>query len=79
MYNPNTLSYERVYPSAKDRFFGVLRHLSIGIVIGVGIFLYLFSHVRLAGRIAFKEGEQAVADTIRSAFVAPEQCAGSLG
>ena len=38
LYNPNTLSYERVYPSAKDRFFGVLRHLSIGIVIGVGIF-----------------------------------------
>ena len=75
LYNPNTLSYERVYPSAKDRFFGVLRHLSIGIVIGVGIFFI----VRLAGRIAFKEGEQAVADTIRSAFVAPEQCAGSLG
>lgn len=42
MYNPNTLSYERVYPSAKDRFFGVLRHLSIGIVIGVGIF-FIFS------------------------------------
>lgn len=78
LYNPNTLSYERVYPLRKDRFFGVLRHLSIGIVIGVG-FLYLFAHVRLAGRIAFKEGEQAVADTIRSAFVAPEQCAGSLG
>ena len=42
LYNPNTLSYERVYPSAKDRFFGVLRHLSIGIVIGVGIF-FIFS------------------------------------
>ena len=77
LYNPNTLSYERVYPSAKDRFFGVLRHLSIGIVIGVGIF-FIFSRT-FAGRITFKEGEQAVADTIRSAFVAPEQCAGSLG
>jgi murein DD-endopeptidase MepM/ murein hydrolase activator NlpD len=41
LYNPNTLSYERVYPSAKDRFFGVLRHLSVGIVIGVGIFFLL--------------------------------------
>ena len=40
-YNPNTLNYERVYPSAKDRFFGILRHLSIGIVIGVGVFFLL--------------------------------------
>lgn len=38
LYNPTTLSYERVYPSAKERFFGVLRHLSIGIVLGVGAF-----------------------------------------
>ena len=37
MYNPNTLSYERVYPSAKDRFLGVLRHFSSGIIIGVGV------------------------------------------
>ena len=40
-YNPNTLNYERVYPSAKDRFFGILRHLSIGIIIGVGVFFLL--------------------------------------
>ncbi len=39
LYNPNTLNYERVYPSAKDRFFVVLRHLSIGIVIGIGVFI----------------------------------------
>lgn len=38
LYNPSTLSYERVYPSAKERFFSVLRHLSIGIVLGVGAF-----------------------------------------
>lgn len=41
LYNPNTLSYERVYPSAKDRFFIVLRHLSIGIAIGVGVFFIM--------------------------------------
>ena len=46
----------------------MLRHLSIGIVIGVGIFLYLFAHVRLAGRIAFKRRRTAVADTIRKCF-----------
>lgn len=38
LYNPATLSYERVYPSAKERFYGVLRHLSIGLVLGVGAF-----------------------------------------
>ena len=43
LYNPNTLNYERVYPSAKDRFLGLLRHLSIGIIIGVGVFFLLSS------------------------------------
>ena len=38
LYNPNTLSYERVYPSAKDRFFTILRHLSTGIAFGVATF-----------------------------------------
>lgn len=41
LYNPNTLSYERVYPSAKDRFFIILRHLSIGIAIGLGVFFIM--------------------------------------
>ncbi|MDR0431442.1 MAG: M23 family metallopeptidase [Tannerellaceae bacterium] len=38
LYDPNTLSYERVYPSAKDRIFTVIRHLSTGIIVGVIIF-----------------------------------------
>ena len=38
-YNPGTLNYERVYPSSKDRFLTVLRHLSTGIAFGVGTFL----------------------------------------
>lgn len=41
-YNPATLSYERVYPSAKDRFFTVLRHLSTGIAFGVVTFFVMF-------------------------------------
>lgn len=40
-YNPATLSYERVYPSAKDRFFTVLRHLSTGIAFGVATFFVM--------------------------------------
>ncbi|MDR1356958.1 MAG: M23 family metallopeptidase [Tannerellaceae bacterium] len=38
LYDPNTLSYERVYPSFKDRIFAVVRHLSTGIVIAVAIY-----------------------------------------
>jgi len=78
LYNPNTLSYERVYPSAKDRFFGVLRHLSIGIVVGAGIF-FIFSRTFDSPVESLLKREQAVADAIRSAFVAPEHCAGSPG
>jgi len=43
-YNPNSLTYERVYPSAKERFFAVLRHLSFGILIGAGVF-FAFIHL----------------------------------
>ncbi|MCC8144083.1 MAG: M23 family metallopeptidase [Tannerellaceae bacterium] len=41
LYNPNTLSYERVYPTTKERVFGVIRHLSIGLAIGIGAFFIL--------------------------------------
>lgn len=44
-YNPNTLSFERVYPDFKSRILIVLRHLLSGILIGGGgliIFLYFF-------------------------------------
>ena len=40
-YNPNTLSYERAYPSSKDKLFSVLRHLSTGIAFGVATFFVM--------------------------------------
>lgn len=43
-YNPHTESYERVYPSLKERFFLVLRHLVVGILLGAGTFM-LFSYL----------------------------------
>lgn len=42
-YNSQTLSYERIYPSVKDRIVIVLRHLLSGIIIGGGA-LYIFIH-----------------------------------
>jgi murein DD-endopeptidase MepM/ murein hydrolase activator NlpD len=41
LYDQNTLSYERVYPSVKDRIFTVVRHLSTGVIIAV-IFVFVF-------------------------------------
>ncbi|MDR0540640.1 MAG: M23 family metallopeptidase [Dysgonamonadaceae bacterium] len=44
-YNPQTLSYERVYPSTKQRIWGVCRQLFIGIMMGgfmFGIMIYTF-------------------------------------
>ncbi|MDL2223469.1 M23 family metallopeptidase [Bacteroidales bacterium OttesenSCG-928-M11] len=37
-YNPQTLAYERVYPSKKQRIWGVFRHLLIGAFIGTALF-----------------------------------------
>lgn len=40
-YNPNTLTYERVYPSFGARVFAIFRYLFLGILIG-GLFFYAF-------------------------------------
>ena len=39
-YNPQTLNYERVYPSWKQRLWIVFRHLFVGVAVGVGLFLF---------------------------------------
>ncbi len=39
-YNPQTLSFERVFPSWKKRIASVFRHLFIGVIIGVGLFAF---------------------------------------
>ncbi len=44
-YNPQTLTYERIYPSTKDRVFTVFRHLISGIIVGIVAlvaFVYFF-------------------------------------
>ncbi|MDR1526391.1 MAG: peptidoglycan DD-metalloendopeptidase family protein [Dysgonamonadaceae bacterium] len=41
-YNPHTLSYERVYPSAKQRVLVVFRQLFIGILMGGGMLAVTF-------------------------------------
>lgn len=41
IYNPKTQSYERVYPSVRQRIGGILRMLFIGMGLGAGFFLLL--------------------------------------
>ncbi|MDR0507400.1 MAG: M23 family metallopeptidase [Dysgonamonadaceae bacterium] len=41
-YNQETLNYERVYPSLKQRIWVVFRQLLIGILIGTGLFALAF-------------------------------------
>lgn len=61
-YNPITLSYERVYPSAKDRFIAVLRHLLSGIIIGIAIFWLLSNIIGSPGKVAQRK-ERSLMDT----------------
>ena len=43
MYNPKTLEYERVYPSAKERVAVVVRNLSLGLFIGfIAFFAFMY-------------------------------------
>jgi murein DD-endopeptidase MepM/ murein hydrolase activator NlpD len=61
-YNPQTLSYERVYPSHKSRIFAVLKHLVSGILIGYGVFwLLMYFTDSPKERILKKENKLIVA------------------
>jgi murein DD-endopeptidase MepM/ murein hydrolase activator NlpD len=44
-YNPSTLKYERVYPSKREKLLVVARHLSIGVAIGVALFLLMIYNI----------------------------------
>lgn len=59
-YNPHTLSYERVYPSAKNRFFTVLRHLLSGIIIGFGVFWLLGYILGSPAKIAERKEKELI-------------------
>lgn len=42
IYNPETQTYDRIYPTAKQRLMGVLGRLFIGMGLGAAVFLLLF-------------------------------------
>lgn len=54
-YNPQTLSYERIYPSVKDRILIVFRHLLSGIIIGGGALFFFIQFFGSPGEKAQKK------------------------
>lgn len=46
-FNPTTESYERVYPSRRQRILGIARNLAEGIAIGAAIFITLYIFIDL--------------------------------
>ena len=62
IYNLKTLTYERVYPSLRQRIIVVLRHLFVGSILSIGVIVAFY--VRFAQRRASENGKRANADTI---------------
>ena len=54
-YNPLTRQYDRVYPTAKQRWWSVLRHLLVGAGISVVIFVTVYFVVDLPKERALRE------------------------
>lgn len=42
IYNPQTRTYDRIYPTVRQRFLSILRRLFVGMGLGAGSFLILF-------------------------------------
>lgn len=59
-YNPQTLSYERVYPSLTDKIITVIRHLFSGIVIGFGLFWVATNFFSSPNEVAQKKENQLI-------------------
>ena len=41
IYNPNTQTYDRIYPTVRQRMLGILRRLFVGMGLGAGSFIAL--------------------------------------
>ncbi len=54
-YNPLTRQYDRVYPTAKERWWSVVRHLLVGIGVGAVIFVVVYFVIDLPKERALRE------------------------
>ena len=43
IYNPKTRTYDRIYPTIRQRFMSYLRNLFVGMGLGAGCFIFACS------------------------------------
>lgn len=64
-YNPNTLSYERIYPSVGARIFSVCKYLLLSILIGIGFFLIFYHFFESPREKKLREDNEQMATQYR--------------
>lgn len=64
-YNPNTLSYERIYPSVGARIFSVCKYLLLSILIGIGFFLVFYQFFESPREKKLREDNEQMATQYR--------------
>ena len=63
-YNPTTESYERVYPSRGERFWGLTRHILQGFAIGAAILVLLYICIDLPKEKALRKENEALRNKV---------------
>ncbi len=64
-YNPATDSYQRVYPTLRERTWAVVRQFVIGVVIGLALFLAVYYFVDFPREKELKAENAALRDRLR--------------
>ena len=62
IYNPQTQTYDRIYPTVRQRALSILRRLFIGMGLGAGSFI---AYLRLSVGEGVAKGEQQTAGAVQ--------------
>ena len=63
IYNPQTQTYDRIYPTVRQRALSILRRLFIGMGLGAGSFIVLLLWLSVGEGVA--KGEQQTAGAVQ--------------
>ena len=65
IYNPQTQTYDRIYPTVRQRALSILRRLFIGMGLGAGQFHRIAAYLRLSVGEGVAKGEQQTAGAVQ--------------
>lgn len=68
IYNPQTQTYDRIYPTVRQRALSILRRLFIGMGLGAGSFIVLLLIFGFSVGEGAAEGEQQTAGAVQRAL-----------